>query len=206
LITRDAVFDDPFAVPVSAADVVRETAFATILNGALVAPAGTVTIPGSVTTLPFPAVRLTVVPPAGAAAVRVTVPVTVEPPVVVFGEMEREASDGEAAGGGVIVSTALFESPARAAVIVADVVLFTVPAEIVKVTVDAPAGTTTVAATAAAPGWLLETETAAPPAGAGPFRVISPAAACPLVIDPGVTETPVSTAGFSVTPAACVSP
>ena len=58
------------------------TALWVIVNVAVVAPAGTVTDAGTLAADAFELERVTTVPPAGATAFRVTVPVTtvVEPP------------------------------------------------------------------------------------------------------------------------------
>lgn len=54
----------------------------------------------------------------------------------------------------------------------------TVPVDTMKLALLAPAGTVTLAGTAAAPALLLERETTAPPAGAGALRVIVPVEDC----------------------------
>ena len=54
-------------------------------NVVLVAPAAMVTLAGTVTAA-FPLIKVTTAPPAGAAAVRVTVAVEAEPPTTLLGE------------------------------------------------------------------------------------------------------------------------
>ncbi len=75
--------------------------------GALVAPAGTVTLAGTVV-----AVELsesdTAAPPLGAAALRVTVPVEELPPTTLVGLRETADSVAPVAPCGLIVSVALF--------------------------------------------------------------------------------------------------
>jgi hypothetical protein len=60
---------------------------------AVVAPAGTVTVAGKVTSAVVED-RLIVEPPFGAARLSVTVPVAVEPPITEFGEMAIPANNG----------------------------------------------------------------------------------------------------------------
>ena len=72
------------------------TVFVVTLNVAVVAPAATVTDPdaGTVATLGLLLVNATTAPPAGAAALSVTVPVLFAPPVSVAGFSVIEASAG----------------------------------------------------------------------------------------------------------------
>ena len=60
---------------------------------------------------------------------------------------------------------------------------------IVKVALEAPAGTVTLAGTAATPALLVESETTTPPVGAGPLRFTTPAEDC---------EPPITLVGLSV--------
>jgi len=66
-----------------------------------VAPAGTVTLVGTVATNGLPLKRMTTVPPAGAAMLRITVPVEAAPPVTRAGFRVNEVRLGA-----VTVSTA----------------------------------------------------------------------------------------------------
>jgi len=70
---------------------VLDTGWAVTVNVAVLDPEFTFTEPGTVTADWFDE-RVTVTPAAGAAAVRVTVPVIVAPPYAGFGEMEREVT------------------------------------------------------------------------------------------------------------------
>jgi hypothetical protein len=74
--------------------IVPSTALVEIVNVALADPAGTVTLAGTVTGSPPD--NNTTAPPAGAAAVRATVPVTEFPPTTldVLSEIEESATDG----------------------------------------------------------------------------------------------------------------
>src|SRR5690349_24791998 len=66
--------------------------FVEILNVAVVAPAATVTDGSTVATLGLLLVKVTTAPPAGAAALSVTLPVLFAPPVSVAGFSVIEAS------------------------------------------------------------------------------------------------------------------
>ncbi len=83
-------------------------------------------------------------------------------------------------------------------VIVDDVVAVTLLVETVKVTVVAPAGTVTLAATVAAVVLLDVSVTTVPPAGAGPLRVIVPVLEAPPFTDVGFSTTEIG-AGVGVT-------
>ena len=75
--------------PASTAEIVRlvsaATAAVVTLNVAVVLPAATVTVDGTVATTEL-LLSETTVPPLGAMLESVTVPVTCEPPAIVFGE------------------------------------------------------------------------------------------------------------------------
>ena len=88
------------AVIVTGVDAV--TALVVTVNVALVLPAATVTLDGTAATAGLPLESDTTVPPAGAAAVSVTVPVDGLPPTTVPGLRVRVA----AWSGGVTVRVA----------------------------------------------------------------------------------------------------
>src|SRR4051794_32684288 len=68
-------------------------------NVALVAPSGTVTVGGTVATVGLLLARITAVPPAGAGAATVTVPVEVVPPGTVVGLSEKPTIDWKTGAG-----------------------------------------------------------------------------------------------------------
>lgn len=74
-----------FADAVMVTFVLLETALVDTVKFALVAPAGTVTELGTLATLALLLLRFTTNPPDGAAAVSVTVPVTLLPPTTLVG-------------------------------------------------------------------------------------------------------------------------
>src|SRR5437762_10932958 len=76
------------------ATVPTVTVFVATVNLAVVAPAATVTDAGTVAALRLLLVNATTAPPAGAAALSVTVPVLFAPPVSVAGFSVIEASAG----------------------------------------------------------------------------------------------------------------
>src|SRR3990172_879346 len=67
-----------------------------------------------------------------------------------------------------------------------------------KVATPVPAGTATVAGTAATDGLLLDRETTAPPTGAGPLNITDPLVVSPPTIVEGLMETDDSDGGFTV--------
>src|SRR5437870_13862620 len=73
------------------------TGFVLTVKLALVAPAGTVTLAGTVATPVLLLDRLTTAPPPGAAALSVTVPVDELPPVTLDGLSLSEATGGRGA-------------------------------------------------------------------------------------------------------------
>lgn len=108
-----AVTEDPYAVAVIFAGVEVATAVVVMGNVVDVVPATTVAELGGVA-LFEPEERVTMVPPAGAGPVKVTVPVEVNPPTTDGGERFRLAG-----AGGFTVTVAVSARPPSVAVIVA---------------------------------------------------------------------------------------
>jgi len=136
---------------------------------AVVAPAGTVMLIGTVAAAVLEVVSVTVAPPAGAGSPSITVAVTVAPPVTLLGLSETDVSDG-----GWTVSAADFVTSRRVAVIVTDAFAATGLVLIANVAELCVAGTINVVGTDADTGSELEMLTSAPPAGAGPVSVRVP--------------------------------
>jgi len=87
--------------------VVEEaTALVLTVNVALVAPAATVTLDGTVDAAALLLESATVAPPAGAAPLNVTVPVEEFPPVTLVGFSESDERVGGGGDAGVTVSEA----------------------------------------------------------------------------------------------------
>src|SRR2546428_606792 len=164
------------------AEVDAATAVVVIVNGALLAPAGTVTLPGTVAAgLLLDSV--TGAPPAGAGPFSVTVPVELLPPVTVVGFTPSE----ETTGGGP-PSVLVRGPPLLEAVMVV-------------------AAAAAVPPRAPAAGWLLDGGPGAPPAGAGPSSVAVPVELLPPVTVVGFTPSGERrTAGFTMRVAVRVTP
>ena len=147
LVTEsEAEADAPPYVPVTVATIVPFTALVVTPNVALLEPAGTVTLAGTVTG--SAAASTTTAPPAGAAAVRATVPETEFPPTTLA--LVNEISETAIRTTVNIGDWLLL--PFRVAVTVA------VPAAtpvIVNAAVDEPAGTATDAGTVATAALLV---------------------------------------------------
>lgn len=170
------------------------------VNVAVVAPALTVRLAGTVAAAVLLLVSVTTTPPVGAAAFNVTVPVALaRPPMTVVGFSDTERSIG------LTVRVAVLLTPPCAAVIV--MVLFAVTTVVVTANVadEAPAATVTLAGTEATAGVALDSVTAEPPAGAGPFRLTVPVEPLPPVTDVGFKETE-SSRGLTVSVAVFVTP
>ena len=123
-------------------------------------------------------------PPAGAAAVSVTVPVDDVPPATEVGLSDNEDSDAVA---GLIVSDAVLFTPLQAAVIVEVVDDVTVVVVTLNVAVVLPADTVTPVGTVAEE-LLLESATEIPPAGAAALRVTVPVEELPPVTLVGLSD------------------
>ena len=130
---------------------------------ALVCPADTVTLDGTVATDVLLLESVTVAPPDGAAAVRVTVPVELFPPLTLVGLRVNEERVTVPAG--VMVNVACCELLPNVAVITAVVVVVTEVVVTVNEAPVLPAATVTLLGTLA-DELLLESETTDPPEGA----------------------------------------
>ena len=87
------------------------TALVLTVNVALVAPAATVTLEGTVTAAVLLLESATCAPPVGAAPLNVTVPVEELPPVTLVGFNPSEARVGGGGGAGVTASEVVRVAP-----------------------------------------------------------------------------------------------
>jgi hypothetical protein len=94
LTVRFADFVAPLNSPEMVDVVLAATGVVVTVNVALVAPAATVTLAGTVAAAVLLLVRATTAPPAGAALLNVTVPVEDAPPVTVAGLTDTEETEG----------------------------------------------------------------------------------------------------------------
>ena len=150
-------------------------AFPVTVNVAVVAPAGTVTLTGTVAAVVLLDVSVTTAPPAGAADVNVTVPVLVTAPKIDVG---LSVTVDSAAGGGVTVRLADVVLPFVVAEMATRVFAATVPAVTVNVAAVCPAGTVTAAMTVATAVFADASVTTFPPVGAATLSVTVPVT-CP---------------------------
>jgi hypothetical protein len=142
---RTADLVAPALVPEIVTLLVLRTAIVVTVKVAVVAPAWTVTLDGTVATFVLLLESWTVTPAEGAALLRVTVPVDWLPPTTVDG-FKLKADN---AGPGVIVSAAVFVTPLETADIVATVDEETGFVLTLKLAVVAPCGTVTEGGTVA---------------------------------------------------------
>jgi hypothetical protein len=184
-----AVLLTPPAVAVITEELVPAVVPETTVNDAAVAPAGTVTLAGTVAADALPLVSDTTTPPVGAAAVRVTVPVLFDPSTTVSGFKLRPVSVGLDEAAGATVSTADRDTPLAVAEIVTEVVWVTDVVATVNVVLVAPPGTVTFAGTDATAPLLLVRATLCPPVGALADRVTLPVADVPAVTLVGLRTT-----------------
>jgi hypothetical protein len=164
-------------------------------------PAATVTLAGTEATDVLLLERVTTVPPAGAGALRVTVPVDGVPPLTLEGFRVNELAASVAT-----VSDAVFVIVPFLAVIVTVALDASVDVVIVKVAVLAPAGTVTLAGTCAADVLLLESVTTKPPGGAAPVRVTVPVDDAGPTTEAGFRVRVDSAAGVTVSVAVLATP
>lgn len=170
--------------------IVPPTNLVTIMNVVLADPAGTVTLAGTVA--PSVLDSDTTAPPAGAAPVRATVPVTRFPPTTLDA---LSAIDAIAAA---LVTVSIGDcrlAPPRVAVIIA------VPgamAVTMKVALEEPAAIVTGVCTVATEVLLLDSETVAPPDGAAAVRLTVPSPRLPAATLVALKVTPDTAADVPV--------
>src|SRR5262245_55836184 len=129
---------------------------------------------------------VTEAPPAGAGALRKTVPVALVPPGTLVGLTETDCSKGGALGSGPRLTKKDLVTPPAVAVIFAPVATVTGLVVIVKLLALFPAGIETLAGTwTAALSVLSATE--APPAAAGMTSWTVPTSELPPMADEGFT-------------------
>jgi hypothetical protein len=166
--------------------VTAVTVVVVTLNVAVVDPAATVTLAGTVADALLDS-SVTTRPPAGAADVNVTVPVLAVPPVTDVGFKVTVLSTGA-----VIPRDADWLTPPSVVVIVLDVFAATAVVVTLNVAVVAPATIVTLAGTVA-DALLDASVTTMPPAGAADDNVTVPVLAVPPVTDVGFKATVLST-------------
>ena len=154
------------------------------VNVALVAPAATVTFAGTCAAAVLLLVSATAAPPAGAAPLKVTVPVEEIPPVTLDGLKLRPEGIGA-----LTVRFADFVVPLSSPEMLTVALAVTGVVVTVNVALVAPAATVTFAGTVAAAVLLLVSVTTAPPAGAALFNVTVPVEEVPPVTLVGLRET-----------------
>ena len=180
---------------------VAQDAFVDTAKLALVDPAGTITVAGTVAAAVLPLESATTMPPVGAGPLRVTVPVEGAPPDTLVGLGLKEESEGAVTERTVVVVT-----PSWVAEIVTFVDADTGFVETANVALVAPAGTVTLAGTVAAAVLLLACVTTTPPVGAVPLSVTVPLEDAPPVMVVGTTLTVDSSEGLTVRAALIVTP
>src|SRR5712692_6293311 len=149
------------AMMVTGVDAVTELAVTVKL--ALLAPPGMVTLAATLATDVLLLERVTSAPPAGAAALKVTVPVEDAGPTTLVGlsAMVESVTAGGGGGGGVTVSGTVRVTPPKDAEMVAELAAATGEVDTVKVALVAPAAIVTLAGTLATAALLLESDTTA---------------------------------------------
>ena len=161
---------------VAEVDAVTDTVVT--VNVALVAPAGTVTLPltGTLATALL-LDRVTSAPPVGAVALNVTVATEELPPTTLVGfSAKPDTVRGGGGAGGETVSSAVLVTPPKEAEMVAEVDAVTDTVVTLNVVLVLPAGMVTlpIAGTLATAVLLLKRVTTAPPVGAAALKVTVP--------------------------------
>ncbi len=171
-----------------------DTGVVVIVKVALVAPSGTVTVEGTGATVVLLLDSVTDAPPLGAGPFSVTVPVELFPPVTLDGLRERDDSEV-----GFTVRLEDLVTPPYKPEIFTAVELGTEMVVIVKVALVAPLDTVTDGGTVATDGLLLDSDTLAPPLGAGLFNVTVPVEVFPPTTLEGFNCSELTAGGVCVT-------
>src|SRR5712692_6614873 len=177
IVSRAVLVRPPkLAEIVAEVDAVTDTVVT--VNVALVAPAGTVTLPptGTLTTALL-LERVTSAPPVGAVALNVTVATEELPPTTLVGfSAKPDTVRGGGGAGGETVSRAVLVTPPKEAEMVAEVDAVTDTVVTLNVVLVLPAGMVTlpIAGTLATAVLLLKRVTTAPPVGAAALKVTVP--------------------------------
>jgi hypothetical protein len=188
-------------VPVIVTEIFTVTGLVVIVKVADLAPAAIVTLAGTCAADVLLLLNVTTAPTAGAAPLRVTVPVELMPPTTEVGD--RVTEDKDAA---VTVSVAFMLVP-RIAVTTEVVVEATPNVVTVKVADVLPADTVTLAGTLAAAVLLLVRLTETPPVGAAAFSRTVPVELLPPTTLVGLRDTDeTDTAGLTRSVALAVPP
>jgi len=198
---------------VTGVDAVTELAVTVKL--ALLAPPGMVTLAATLATDVLLLERVTSAPPAGAPALKVTVPAEdVGPTTLVGFSAKLESVTGAGGGGGgVTLSRAVIVVVPSMAEMVTGVDAVTDTVVTVNVALVAPATIVTLAGTLATAALLLESDTNAPPLGAAEVSVTVPVEPLPPtrleglnVSDDNVAAGGGGASGFTVKVADWVTP
>jgi hypothetical protein len=197
LTVRVAVRATPPALALIATGVDVATALVVIEKVALVAPCATGTLAGTVAAA-LPLDSVTTNPPAGAAAVNVTVPWELVPPVTLDG-LTATADNAAGCETGLIVSAALRVTPPYAPPIVAVVAAEVAAVETVNVWLVAPAAIVMLAGSVA-PVLLLVRVTTAPPDGAALVSVTVPVEVFPPTTVVGLSDSAESVGAVGAAP------
>jgi hypothetical protein len=164
------------------------TALVVTVKVALLAPAATVTLEGTLAAVVLPLESVTCAPPGGAGPLSVTVPVEEFPPITLVGFSVSDVRVGGGGGAGVTVSEADVVAPLKVAEMATVTDAATALVLTVKVALVDPAATVTLGGTLATVVLLLESVTCAPPVGAGPLSVTVPVEEFPPVTLVGFSE------------------
>ena len=169
----------------------NNTVLVVTVKVAVVLPAATVTLEGTVAYEVLLLLSVTVAPPLGARPLNVTVPVEFVPPLTLVGLRVKEES-----AGGVTVRVAEARPPPATifAVVLEETGL------VVTVNVDdvEPPGTVTLAGTCATLVWLELRLTTRPPAGAAALSLTVPVELTPPTTEVGLRVTDEACTGFTV--------
>ena len=164
-----------------------------IVNVAVVALPGTVTLAGTDTARGLLLVRAMTMPVVGALSLRVNVPVDVVPPITEVGLNQKPESTG-----GFMVRVAVMLTVPAEAVIATAVWVATGVVMIVNVADVLPAATVTLAGTVATEGFALESAMTNPPVGAARVNLTVPVEVLPPTRDIGLNDK-VERVGLGVT-------